>query len=259
MEIFLTEAISETGLDAPDFQIMQEERLSTQRCLDICDQLSEHINQIQLATKRNGSPTANQEPDTFPEMLVNEGLQGCKETLDNTVAKLERHEKDIFNQLVGRMKTVAGSERDGAEIARLREEWENARQSLSICSEANKRLKENTSVIDNYATGDAMQFMVSTDGRTIHGKNRGLGWRSRQVGGHLSDETVRQISRDMITLNVQRTGDKDSQSQDEAYPGPDVRVDTETKTQFGSRYGRGFTLSSKFSDAPASSGTNTDR
>jgi hypothetical protein len=36
-------------------------------------------------------------------------------------------------------------------------------------------LKENISTIENYATGDAIQFMVSTDGHTINGKNRGLG------------------------------------------------------------------------------------
>jgi hypothetical protein len=48
-------------------------------------------------------------------------------------------------------------------------------------------LKENTSIIDNYAMGDGVQFMVSSDVNIIHGTNRGLGWRTRQIGGHLSD------------------------------------------------------------------------
>jgi hypothetical protein len=63
---------------------------------------------------------------------------------------------------------------------------EAARQCMDIYSKANTHLRESIRVIENYATGDAVQFMVSTDGKTIHGQNRGLGWRTRQVGGHMS-------------------------------------------------------------------------
>ncbi|XP_044717868.1 uncharacterized protein HRG_08510 [Hirsutella rhossiliensis] len=65
--VFLADAISETGSGAPELQTMQEERLSTQRCLEICDQLSKHIDEFQLATKRSGSSSENEEPATFPE------------------------------------------------------------------------------------------------------------------------------------------------------------------------------------------------
>jgi hypothetical protein len=53
---------------------------------------------------------------------------------------------------------------------------------MDICSRADNQLKGKHY---NYATGDALQFMVSTNGKTIHGKNRGLGWRTRQVGGYI--------------------------------------------------------------------------
>lgn len=44
--------------------------------------------------------------------------------------------------------------------------------------------------------------MVSTNGTFIHGKNRGLGWRTRQVEGHLSDASLQQLSKDMNKSNV---------------------------------------------------------
>ena len=67
--------------------------------------------------------------------------------------------------------------------------------------------KETMSTIENYAGGDAIQFMVSTNGKIIYGKNRGLGWRTRQVGGYVSDTSLRQLSQDILSNNIQGTGD----------------------------------------------------
>ena len=61
------------------------------------------------------------------------------------------------------------------------------------------------STIENYSTGDAVQFMVSTNGKNICGKNRGLGWRTRQVGGYMSDAALQQLSRTMHLFNSQTT------------------------------------------------------
>ena len=85
-------------------------------------------------------------------------------------------------------------------MARLQAELTATRQGIDICSEAHKQLNHNVSVMDNYATGDAVQFMVSTNEKTIHGKNKGLGWRTRQVGGHISDESLQQIARSLASV-----------------------------------------------------------
>ena len=74
------------------------------------------------------------------------------------------------------------------------------RQGIDICSHTHNQLTQNVSVIDNYATGDAVQFMVSTNERTIHGKKKGLGQRTRQVGGHISDESFQQIARSLASV-----------------------------------------------------------
>jgi hypothetical protein len=77
---------------------------------------------------------------------------------------------------------------------------------MEIYSSASLHLKENVSTIDNYGTGDAVQFMVSTDGRTIHGRNRGLGWRTRQLGGHVIDASLQKISGDFTAMSFQNFG-----------------------------------------------------
>lgn len=48
--------------------------------------------------------------------------------------------------------------------------------------------------IENYSKGDAVQIMVSTNGKLIDGKNHGLGWRTRQLGGYLSDNSLQQLT-----------------------------------------------------------------
>jgi hypothetical protein len=62
---------------------------------------------------------------------------------------------------------------------------------------------KNMSTIENYAEGDAIQFMVSTNGKTICGKNCGSGWRTRQIGGYMSDVSLQQLCRYILTNDQQ--------------------------------------------------------
>jgi hypothetical protein len=223
-------------------RLIQEERLSTQKCLQICAQLSEHIHQIPLASERNGSPGGD--PDTMPERITINGLQECKNSLALTAAKLERHMSELIDRLIVKSKAAITSEEEAADLARLREEWATTRQCVDICSQADIHLKENTSIIDNYATGDAVQFMVSTDGKIIHGRNRGLGWRSRQVGGHLSDRTVQKLSQDFSHMSFQSIGRASPSLRDNTPPADNDGTQHESSSEFKERYGRGFKLAS---------------
>jgi hypothetical protein len=228
--------------------------MSTQKCLQICAQLSDHINQIQLTPRRSGSSLGPMDPDALPERITIEGLQECKISLGLTAAKLEGYMKSLIDRLVAKSKTAMTSEEDLADLVRLREEWETARQCIDICSKAGTHLKENISTIDNYATGDAIQFMVSTDGSTIHGKNRGLGWRTRQVGGHLSDVSLQQLSRDFSKIRFENMGNEGPSSRSNTLSVPDDGVENKPDSEFGERYGPGFKLISRITpDAPMSS------
>jgi Fungal N-terminal domain of STAND proteins len=245
LEIIFEQTVTESDSDAAELRLIKEEQLSTQKCLQICAQLSDHINQIQLTPKGSGSSPGIIDPDAFPERVTNVGLQECKNSLMLTAAKLERHMQDLMNRLVTKSKSAMASEEDVADLARLRDEWETARQCMDICSKADNHLKENITTIDNYATGDTVQFMVSTDGTIIHGKNRGLGWRTRQVGGHLSDLSVQQLSRDMTSISIRNTGDEGPPSRGDTPSVPNDEVENRPIPDFRERYGRGFKLTSK--------------
>ena len=220
--------------------------MSAQKCLQICAQLSDHIDQIQLTPERGDSSPGPTNPDTLPERLTNEGLQECKNSLRLTAAKLERLMADRIDRMVTKSTTVMSSDEDVADLVRLREEWETARQCMDICSKADTHLKQNITDIENYATGDAVQFMVSTNGMILHGKNKGLGWKTRQVGGHLSDASVQQLSRDMSSISFKNTGNEGTDEEEENKP----------DSEFMDRYGRGFKLKSKTSTEKPTSSTS---
>jgi hypothetical protein len=238
--------------EAGEIQLM-EERLSTQKCLEICAQLSSHIDQIQQLRKSHDNSTDSGSSSSVPERVTNDGLQECKNSLMNTAAKLENHLKIVMNRIMTKTKTSTASQEDIAELTRLQEEWETTRQCMHICSKAGNHLDENASSIDNYATGDAIQFMVSTNEKIIHGRNRGLGWRTRQVGGHLSDASLQQLSRDMNRVNFANTHYRGSPSAGHSME--DEGLQDQPLSEFKDRYGRGFKLTTERS-APNVSSTS---
>lgn len=254
LESFIGSTETAGGSDTIELGRIKEERISTQRCLQICAHLSDHINHIQLTTNRNDSSPESMDTDNIPERLVAEGLQECKNSLAITAAKLEGHMTDIIDRLIAKSKAVTASEEDFADLVKLRDEWDTARQCMDICSKADTHLKENVSTIDNYATGDTIQFMVSTNGKTINGRNRGLGWRTRQVGGHLSDVSLQKLSGDFLSITL-RTSDGDNPSlHDDKERVPTSSMEGKHGPEFKERYRRGFKLTSiTTADTPTSS------
>jgi len=254
LETIFARTATGSASDATELRLIKEERISAEKCLQICAQLSDHINQIEVTSKHTGSSPGPMDPDTLPERLTTDGLQECKNSLTLTAAKLETYVKDRIDRLVTKSKTAMTSEEDLADLIRLREEWETARQCVDICSKADIHLKETVSTIENYAMGDAMQFMVSTDGKIIHGKNRGLGERSGQVGGHLSDASVQQLSRDISSTLFYNIGNKGPSSRGNILSVPGDGVEIKPGSEFKERHGRGFKLTSKTTaDTPMSS------
>lgn len=258
LECIVEKSVAQSEPEAAELQSMKEERLSTEKCLQICAQLSDHIDHIQLASD-GGVPSHR--PDILnssPETVTHEGLQECKNSLALTAAKLEKHMQDVMNRLVSQSKSSSSSKNDEQDLSRLQDEWNAARQCLDICSKADTHLKENVSVIENHGTGDALQFMVSTNGKILHGKNRAYGWRSRQVGGHLSDASVQQLSRDISTINMSHLKVGEPSSTEHRKPGPRDDVEGEMTAEYKQRYGRGFKLrTTNFPEASTPSTTSS--
>lgn len=60
--------------DTLEIQEMKEERLSTERCLQIWARLWEHIEQIHLHPKRNDHHAGSLDRGVVSEMIFNQGL-----------------------------------------------------------------------------------------------------------------------------------------------------------------------------------------
>ena len=236
-----TDPSSQSSLDPKELSLIKEERLSAQKCLQICAQLSDQIDQVQPKASHDTSLPRATTSAGMPERMFSEGLQQCKKSLNQTSARLESHMVDLMDRLTTKSTTAMASEDDVTDLIRLREEWKTARRCMDICSQAETHLQANVSVIDNYATGDdAIQYLVSTNGQTIHGKNTGYGWRTRQVGGHLSDASIQQISRDSSAVFARRTDSAGSRTST-----VDKAKEDESAPEFDRRYGRGSTIASK--------------
>ena len=240
LELILGGRASVSANESKEVELIKQERLSTEKCLQICADLSDHIAQIELTARHASAPTPSAVTDHMPDRITSGGLQECRQSLAATAKRLQGYEGKLFARLLDKSSSVVASDQDRADLARLRDEWEATRQGIEICDRASEHLKDNFSTIDNYAVGDAVQFMVSTDGKTIHGTNRGLGWRTRQVGGHIGEEALKEIAQSLTSLAVPVSG----AAQESTAPATQGEQKTEAK-EFSDQYGEGFTLSSR--------------
>jgi hypothetical protein len=237
VQLQLNQTMTDSSSDSSELNLMKEERLSTEKCLQICASLSDHIDQLLLNPKRGSNLSGPLDSDDSPESITNGGLQECKESLLATSAKLEGHMRKLMHRIIEKSGSSMESSGDRVDLSRLQDEWETTRQCIDICSKADTHLQVTT--VDNYATGDSVQFMVSANGQVFHGKNRGLGWKNRQVGGHMSNDSIQQLSRDMTSINFRSTANQDMLP--EGNPTPNVGGENKT-AEYSERYGRGFVL-----------------
>ncbi|KAI7423217.1 hypothetical protein KC336_g7944 [Hortaea werneckii] len=243
LELMLEGKATASEADAQEVKLIQEERLSTEKCLQICAQLSKHIAQIQLTSMHRSSGESLSSASRPSEQITSEGLEGCKNSLSRTAEKLKSYESELFTRSMDKSAAVVASDNDRADLTRLRNEWEATRQSMEICAQAYEHIRNNVSTIYNYATGDAVQFMVSTSEKTIHGHNRRLGWRTRQVGGHIDKDVLRDITRSLTSITMPVVKDEGSLS-NEIPLARDKREGSELDATFVKQYGKGCKLKS---------------
>ena len=134
------------------------------------------------------------------------------------------------------------SAEEHANLVRLRDEREATRQGMQICSKVHDQLEHSISTIDKYATGDTVQVLVSTKEKTIHGTNRGLGWRTMQVGGHLGDESLQQIARMFGGVNIPSLAHEGLSPKDNEQTVTGDDTGGKPESRFNAQYGGSFKL-----------------
>ncbi|KAH3996966.1 hypothetical protein HBH98_053670 [Parastagonospora nodorum] len=229
-----------TRPESTELQRIKDERSSTQKCLLVCAQFSKLLDQLQPIPKSGSSRDAS----TIPDQITSDGIRECRISMEQTTAKLERHMQDILERMMSKAGTTMAQE-DADYLGKLKGEWTAARQLQDICTKADRHLKENISVIDNHATGDdAVQFLVSNSQKTIHGKNRGYGDQIRQLGGHLSDQSIQKVSGDFLQMSLHRSENRASPARtDLPRDGSDLN---EKGREWRPQYGSGRILKPEF-------------
>lgn len=236
--------------DAAIVKRMEDELLSTEKGLQLCLQLSHHIDQIQSSFAADEErPPHVFDPNPTSKMLVGEGLDSCKDYIDFALQRLEKHRQKV----VDRQKfdpTGAISSDDRHLLDKLQAEADTLQHCLKFCSNVDSYLEEQISNIENDAEGDdSIQFMVSTDGNKINGKNRGKGMRLKQAGGHFDNASLQQVSRDFTTVSIHQKETKKSTKEHSPAEAPKAA----TGPSEGPFSGPGFTLASEYSAASGSS------
>jgi len=223
-------------------QQIQEERDSTQQCLEICAQVFTHIEQLQPTASENMSIASDtfQGPDTMPggihsaRIVTTDAFKACKEKLANTTAQLEDHLRDIDNRLrhFNSPLSKKSNEQVNKKLAEqdIKEELESIQQCLAICAQASA--KANQVRINEFedvsTTDDGHQVIVSTIGDLVSARRITAGARSLQCLGQMSDDSLQLLSRHRIYIGTEK----------------DVEPHPRTDAKFEGRYGVGLKLSS---------------
>lgn len=200
-------------------QQIQEERESAQKCLEICEGVLTHISQV-YPTVADDAPTP---PGGYLEALTAlsgvpsarattaDAFQVCKEQLNDTAARLEKHLRHINSQLETSSSRALFKEQ-ASELEGIEEEMDSVKQCISICMQASRRAnQEGTNVFEDVLTADdGHQVLVSTFGALISAKRVTAGSRSRQWLGQMSDESLQTLTRAMKESGTEQRGSEEA-------------------------------------------------
>ncbi|KXJ87491.1 hypothetical protein Micbo1qcDRAFT_236373 [Microdochium bolleyi] len=253
LEILLRRAEYDTDADEPVRARMEAELLSTEKGIQFCGELSGAIQKIHdsfFGDEGDGGAVSESRPSS--EALFGEGLSGCLHHMRFTLAQLENNRQRIQQGMGANPKAKLSAE-DEAASERLQTEARTLRNCLDFCSNVDEVLESQMSNIENYADGDdIIQYMVSTDGKPLLGKNKGSGKRLKQAGGHLSDGSFQQMSQDFKEISIHEKL-RQEQSPPSAPSTPSTPSASQPTTKkadgapvqdspFGARYGTGLPL-----------------
>ena len=179
---------------------IQEERDSTKQCLRICSWVSNHIDQVETNTFQDSTVSGKQRAlvstseDYVPARRVTaDGFKECKERLNKTSFKLERH----LQEITARLDNKSPNKQKG-ESGRIEEERNSIQQCIAICAEAAGQAESaRTNVFEDVsAAQEAHQVAVATLGDLVFARRVTVGDRSAQWLGQMSDASLQQLSRD---------------------------------------------------------------
>jgi hypothetical protein len=184
LQLYSTPGVTAPDQEAAEQKQLQREEESTKQCLSICNQVSEHVDQIRT------NPAKSIFADTLDEI---------KGRLTKTTSELEGYLQRIENRLyILKAQETVLSNKDTSERERIQKEKASIIQSLTIAAEVAEQVtKAQESTFDNItAAEDSYQVTVSTIGDLISAKRVTAGHRSMSFLGQISDVALQQLAQD---------------------------------------------------------------
>lgn len=226
-----------------------EERESIQQCLEICAEVSHHIEKLQKDSVLSHSELSRphtHETDLYAAQarrITSQRLNSCHTEMQLTSAELQSRLADVDSRLASLSQkpwSKEGPATSCSDVDTVQKELDSIRQCLSICQEATEQsANARVNVFEDVTMADdGKQIIVSTIGDLIAAKRIKAGARSVQLLGQMSDASVQQCSQPLSSAT--NVGSMHTRA------GPDsaVKAEKPSTAQFTGRYGRGQTLAS---------------
>lgn len=226
-----------------DSKVIEEEKQSTEQCLEICAQASEYIESLQAGLLHDSVSThdlpagsANKEGAELQHAKKVTGamFHNFQSKLNANSKTLELRLAELKSRLAEAQKRQKISKNEATRLETMQEEKESIEQCLNICAVASDLAGSArvNSFEDVNSADDSRQLIVSTIGDLISAKRIVTGNRSEQWLGQMSDDTIRQLSQNPRTVDGNQGESGEGASQ-------------ERSTEFHNRWGAGYPLKPK--------------
>ncbi|EKJ68745.1 hypothetical protein FPSE_11076 [Fusarium pseudograminearum CS3096] len=215
--------------DSADWLALFEEKESTRKGLQICVELSEHIESLGSTTKE--SQQFSQQPTA--DKYIRSSLSSAKSSISLLEARLKSHGSKIDERMDAMKVKQNLSEDDIIQLAQLQETKESIRQCMNVVADAGEDLaKERVNVFEDISMSDnSYGITVSTVKDLVLARRVNLQGQARYVGGQIDQASYN------ATINALTDLDRGSVQ----YGGRDTRVSSEDGA-FLDRHGRGVKL-----------------
>ncbi|KAM0540540.1 hypothetical protein ACHAPJ_013588, partial [Fusarium lateritium] len=186
-----------------DLQRIENEKESTERCLEYCKHVLEQINGMHFQPIFDGPSTSttavsiSTQNMTLADSLTISTLKTCSYNLSDTIKQLEAHRSSAEEDL--RLTSPGqglGQGRDSdANRQTLQNELESTRQCLSVCDRASEWASSGrVHVVQDISVGnDGKQMCVSTLGDLFNIKGASAGDGSFQFIGSVSESSLNEM------------------------------------------------------------------
>ncbi|KAF5689592.1 beta-lactamase [Fusarium circinatum] len=171
--------------DSTDWLALFEEKESTRKGLQICTELSLHIEALESTSSEN--PQFSKQPSA--DKYIKSSLSSAKSSISALESRLRSHGSEIDKRMDAMKLKTDLSEDDINELAQLRETKESIHQCMNVVAHAGEDLaRERANVFEDITMAEnAYGITVSTVKDLVYARRVNVQGQARYVGGQIDE------------------------------------------------------------------------